>query len=326
LTVEGQKISKSLGNVIDPIYLANQYSSDALRYYLMREKTLGQDGDFSERALKSRLNTELADAFGNFVHRVLTFIQNNFDGKVPEGELDPSLKSKLEEKIERVEGLMEDLSINKALEEIMTIARLGNEYFQDSEPWKTIENEPQKAANCLYGCINIVEVLCVSLYPFIPSACESLSKQMNLKISNWNQAKEPSIKPKHSIQEPEILFEKVELEEKTEVKEEMISFDEFQKMDIRIGEIKNVESIEKSDNLLKLEIDVGEEVKQSVAGLKETHSKSDLKGLRVPVLVNLEPSEIMGVKSECMILAADQDDKPVLLKPEKDVETGAKVR
>lgn len=326
LTVEGQKISKSLGNVIDPIYLADQYSADALRYFLIREKTLGQDGDFSERGLQLKLNTELADVFGNFAYRVLTFINNNFDGKVPDGEIDPELESKLSDQIREVEELLSELKISQALDKIMSIARLGNEYFQSSEPWKTVKEEPQKAADCLCNCVNLVETLCVSLYPFMPATCESLSGQLNRKIEDWGQAKEFGIGPGHSIGEPEILFEKVELEEETEVREKLVSIDEFQDFDIRIGQIKKVEDIEGSDKLLRLEIDVGGEVKQSVAGLKETHSAEELEGVKVPVLVNLKPSKLRGVESECMMLAADVDGKPILLKPEEDVETGVKVK
>lgn len=324
LTVKGQKISKSLGNVIDPIYLADQYSADALRYFLIREKTLGQDGDFSERELQLKLNTELADTLGNFVHRVLTFIRNNFNGKVPKGETDYKIKSKLIECIENAEELLDEVKINQALDEIMLIARIGNEYFQKSEPWKTIKEKHQEAANCMYNCINLLESLCVSLYPFIPSTCENLSNQLNIEISDWSQSKKFNIEIGHSIEKPEILFEKVEVEK--EVKEKLISIDDFKELDIRIGRIKKVEDIEKSDKLLKIKIDIGGEIKQSVAGLKETHNIVDLEGLKVPVLVNLEPSELMGVKSECMLLAADSDGKPVLLKPESDVEAGVKVK
>lgn len=326
LTVEGEKISKSLGNVVDPTYLANRYSADALRYFLIREKTLGQDGDFSERVLQTRLNNELADTFGNFAHRVLTFIKDRFDSKVPEGRVDPELKSWLRESVQEVEELIEDLKISRALDRIISIAHRGNEYFQSCEPWRKMDEEPQEAKDCIINCINLVETLSVSLYPYMPTACERLAKQMNRKIESWDQAKEFRIKPGHPIRQPGILFEKVEVEEEMEVKEKLISVDEFQDLDIRIGQIQEIESIEGSDKLLKLKIDIGGEIKQSVAGLKKTHSSKELKGMKVPVLVNLEPSELMGVKSECMILAADVEGKPVLLEPEKDVESGVRVK
>lgn len=322
LTVEGQKISKSLGNVIDPVYLADKYSADALRYYLIREKTLGQDGNFSERDLVTRFNSELADTLGNFVHRVLTFINNNFDGKVPEGEEDEELVDEMREKVESAEELMEEVNINQALIEIVSLARTGNEYFQECAPW---EADLEKASECLYNCANLADTLSVSLYPFIPRASERVADMLNVEIEDLDRLGEFRIESGHEIKKPSILFKKVEFEEKEEVKEDMVSFDEFQKLDLRIGRVEKVEDIEKSDNLYKIQIDLGGETKQSVAGMKGTYSPDELEGSEVPVLANLEPSEIMGVKSECMILAAVVDEKPVLLNPDREVEVGAKV-
>ncbi len=323
LTVEGKKISKSLGNVIDPVYLSEKYSTDALRYYLIREKTLGQDGDFSEDDMINRFNTELADVFGNLVHRTLTFIDKNFDGEVPEGEVDPEIGEKIEEKVENFDELMEDVEINRTLDNIISLAREGNEYFQRCEPWNA---DSKEAGRCLYNCINLVDALATLLYPFVPDSIEKLIEMMNVDLGNLRTVKKYRIESGHEINQPEILFEKVEQQEKEEVKEEMISFDEFQDLDLRIGRIEGVEEIEGSDNLYKLHIDVGGELKQSVAGLKEVYSAKDLEGREVPVLVNLEPSEIMGVKSECMILAAAVDDKPILLKPDKEVGAGAEIK
>lgn len=322
LTVEGKKISKSLGNVIDPVYLADRYSADALRYYLIREKTLGQDGDFSEADLTRKFNSELADAFGNFVHRTLTFIHRNFDGRVPEGEKDPELADFVREKVRRSRELVDNVEINRALEEIISIARRGNEYFQEREPWKADRGE---ASDCLYNCANLSHTLSVLLYPFIPDSSERLADMLNVDVESLDQGGDFALESGHVVEEPEILFEKIDVTEE-EVREEMVSFEEFQKLDIRIGRIERVQDIEESDNLYKLEIDVGGEVKQSVAGLKGTYSPEDLTGIKVPVLVNLEPSELMGVESECMILAADEGGEPVLLKPDRGVETGSEVK
>jgi methionyl-tRNA synthetase len=212
LTAEGQKISKSLGNVIDPLYLAETYSVDALRYFLIREISFGQDGDFSEKGLGSRLNTELADVLGNFVHRTLTFIQNRFDGKVPEGKLDEELESRIREEIDKIEKLLEELKVTQALERIIAIAGVGNEYFQSSKPWETIKTDPQLAANCLFNCVNLVKILCIILQPFMPSTCDKLAKQLNLDVKNWEQAKKFDIRSGHPIQKPTILFKKVRVQ------------------------------------------------------------------------------------------------------------------
>lgn len=321
-TRRGEKMSKSKGNVVDPIEMSEKYSAAAFRYFLVRQKTLGEDGDFSEEALVRRFNNELADNLGNFAHRTLTFISNNFDGKVPEGEADSGFESEIRDEVRGTIALMEDAEINQALNKIISLSRRGNEYFQKRAPWKADKDE---AADCLYNCINLLDTLAILLYPFIPDSSERLSDMMNTELESLDDAKSFRIKPGDEIQEPKILFEKVEVEEK-EVKKEMVSFDEFQKLDLRVGKIEKVEHIEKSDNLYKLQIDVGGESKQSVAGLKGVYSTEELEGVEVPVLVNLEPSELMGVKSECMLLAAVLDEEPVLLKPDKEVGAGAEIK
>ncbi len=320
-TRRGEKMSKSKGNVVDPVEMSERYSADAFRYFLIRQNTVGEDGDFSEEDLVTRHNTELADTVGNFIHRTLTFIDGNFEGSVPEGEVDPDLLKSIENKIGKIDNSLNEGDLNRALEETVSLAQRGNEYFQRCEPWKSDEGQ---AADCLYNCANLVDSIATLLYPFIPTSAEKVFDMMNTERGKIEEAGEFRIKPGHEIREPKILFEKIEREEK-EVKEKMISFDDFQDLDIRIGKIEKVEDIEEADKLYKLKIDVGGETKQSVAGMKGTYSPEELGGRKVPVLVNLEPSELMGVKSECMILAAVVDDKPVLLEPEKNVKTGSKV-
>ncbi len=322
LTVEGKKISKSLGNVIDPVYLSKKYSPDALRYYLMREKTLGQDGNFSEKDLVTKFNSELADAFGNFVHRVLTFTYQNFDGKIPEGEENKEFSSEIRSKVDQIGEYMEEVKINQALGLINSLVRRGNEYFQECAPWNSSE---EGASNCLYNCVNLVDTLAILLYPFIPESSEKLAQMLDVDLMDFNSLKNFRIDSGHVVQKPKILFDKVDIKEEEEVKEEMISYKDFQKLDIRIGEIKKVENIEGADNLYKLQIDVGGKTKQSVAGMKGYYPPDELEGRKIPVLVNLESSELMGVKSECMILAAVEDEEPVLLRTDREVEVGTKI-
>jgi len=145
-------------------------------------------------------------------------------------------------------------------------------------------------------------------------------------MGDLDSAKDFNIESGHKIQEPDILFEKVEIKEEKEVRKDMVSFEDFQKLDMRVGRIEEIQDIEKSDNLYKLQIDVGGETKQSVAGLKGSYSPEDLEGSKVPVLVNLEPSDVMGIESECMILAAVKDEKPVLLGPDQDVDVGTEIK
>ncbi len=211
LTVEGRKISKSLGNIIDPAYLTEKYSADVIRYFLIREVSFGQDGNFSEGSLRTRLNDELADVLGNFVHRVLTFTRDRFGGKVPDGRIDKKLETEVSERMEKVEKLLKESKVTQALEEIMTIAGRGNEYFQSNKPWEAIKSDPKKAADCLFNSASLVKVLCVSLSPFMPSTCAELAKQLNIEISSWKQAKKIDIEPGHPIGKPEILFKKTKV-------------------------------------------------------------------------------------------------------------------
>ncbi|HID60299.1 MAG TPA: methionine--tRNA ligase, partial [Hadesarchaea archaeon] len=206
VTYKGKKLSKSKGLVIDPIYLVKTYPVDAIRYFLIREISFGQDGGFSEESLHARLNDELADVLGNFVHRVLTFTQSRFGGKVPDGKPDKKLETEIRDRVRKIEQLFEDLKVTQALEEIMNIARCGNEYFQSCRPWETIKKEPEKAASCILNCANLAKVLCVALAPFMPSTSENLAKQLRVKVTGWDQAKRFDLEPGHQVGKPSVIF------------------------------------------------------------------------------------------------------------------------
>jgi len=323
LTANGHKIGKSLGNVIDPVYLAEKYSADVLRYYLVREISFGQDGDFSEKSLNTRLNDELADIFGNFAHRVLTFTNDRFDSKVPNGKPDKKLESELGKKIDEIEKLLEELKVTQALEKIISIAKLGNEYFQSCKPWEAAKTNPQKAADCLFNCINLVKVLCIALSPFMPSTCDALAKQLNIKIENWEQTKKVDIKHGHAIQKPTVLFKKTRTNNPS--KEEHISIADFNKLEIRIAKVVKAERIPNTKKLLKLEVDIAGKLRTLVAGVAGHYTPEELIGKHVVVLMNIEPTKLMGVTSDGMILAAIDDDKISLLTVDKPVKHGSKV-
>jgi len=323
LTANGHKISKSLGNVIDPIYLAEKYSADVLRYYLVREISFGQDGDFSEKSLKTRLNDELADVFGNFVHRVLTFVQDRFDDKVPNGKIDKKLESEIAKKIDEIGGLLEELKVTQALEKIISIAKIGNEYFQSHKPWEAAKTDPQKAADCLFNCINLVKVLCIALCPFMPSTCETLAKQLDIKIESWEQTKRIDIKHGHEIKKPTVLFKKTQTNNPG--KEGRISIEDFDKLEIRIAKVVKAERIPNAKKLLKLEVDIAGKLRTLVAGVAGHYTPEELVGKHVVVLVNIEPTKLMGVTSDGMVLAAIDDDKISLLTVDKPVKHGSKV-
>lgn len=326
LTVEGQKISKSLGNVIDPSYLIEKYSADVIRYFVIREVSFGQDGNFSEESLRTRLNDELADVFGNFVHRVLTFTRDRFECVVPNGKIDKKLEAEVSERIGQVEKLLEGLKVTQALDEIMVIAGRGNEYFQSHKPWKTIKSDPQKAADCLLNCTNLVKVLCVALSPFMPSTCGKLAKQLNVEVGSWKRAKKFDIRSGHKIGKPSVLFTKVRTDNPSKPLKPRASIKDFEKLDIQIGKVTKAEKIPGSKKLLKLELELAGERRTIVAGIAEHYPPEELIGKQVAIVTNLEPVKLMGVKSEGMLLAAEDEGKISILTADKPVKPGAKVK
>jgi methionyl-tRNA synthetase len=214
VNIKGEKMSKSKGVVVDPIELANEYSADALRYFLLSEIPFGEDGDFSIKSLLTRNNDELADTLGNFINRVLTFIYSKSGGKVPQpkdyDELDKQLLENLKVYTDNVGKLMDDLELNEALDQVMLLAKFGNEYFQAKEPWAN------DSTNCLYLGANLVRSLAILLEPFIPASSEKIWGFLNQKASvheqSWESAKDVAVKPGHSINKPAPLFSKFKIE------------------------------------------------------------------------------------------------------------------
>ncbi len=326
VTYKGEKLSKSRGLVIDPIHLAKTYSVDALRYFLIREISFGQDGGFSEEGLRTRLNDELADVLGNFVHRVLTFTQNHFDGKVPGGELDKKLEAETRERVEKIEELLEELKVTQALDEIMAIAGRGNEYFQSRKPWEAIKSDPERAASCILNCANLVKVLCVVLAPFMPSTSAKLAEQLGAKVTSLGQAKKFDIKPGHRIGKPSVIFTKMKANNPPNPNTNSISIKEFGRLDIRVGKVASAQRVPGSEKLVKLEVELGRERRKLVAGIAEHYSPEELVGKLIAVVANLESAKLMGITSEGMLLAVEDDTGISLLITDKPVKPGSKVR
>ncbi len=334
------KFSKSRGRGLNLENSLEIRDSEYWRYVLMSLYPRNDDTTFSWEVFMDKINNELTDSFGNYIHRVLKFTEDNFDGRVPAVDLEREEEKFLDDindKIEEIESSMEEFKFKEALSNIVKISSLGNQFFQKNKPWKTINSDKEKCKRTITACANAVKSLAILMEPFLPSTSEEIWDFLNQKTDihgeDWERAKEFDIAGTR-IDSPEPLFEKVKKDELPEFEtegpeeggENMISFEEFQDLDLRIGEIESAEEIEGADKLYKLIIDLGDEKKQSVAGLKEVYLPENLTGRKVPVLVNLESSELMGVKSECMILAADVDDKPILLEPDREVEPGTKVR
>lgn len=327
LTVNGQKISKSLGNVIDPVSLANKYGADSLRYFLTRTIPFGDDGDFNEQGLIARHNNELADKLGNLVSRVSALAEKYGLTKTTN-----KLLKKLS--LKEIEKCLENFELDKALNLIFKFIDNCNLYVQENKLWETHDKKK------LYELADSIKAIAILLWPFIPETCEKIAEYLKFEL------KYPEIKKPYKVQKiskAEILFRKIESEDEGTrrnmtisgapkniigvIKMSDINFNEWQKIDLRAGKILKAEDIEGADKLYKLEVDLGTEKRTLVAGLKQYYKPKDLEGKRCVVFCNLEPRVMKGIKSEGMILAAVNADrnKVVLIAPEKDIELGSRI-
>jgi methionyl-tRNA synthetase len=363
LSLEGSKMSTSKGWVIWVKDFVETFDSDLLRYYLTINAPLNKDTDFSWDDFRRRINDELADVLGNFLHRTFTFTEKFFNAKVPQfkefDENDLKFKTLIENIPDHVGDLISNFKFREGLVEIIKIAKEGNKYFNDSQPWKTIKENPDKASNCLYLCNQLSKVISIVLKPYIPNKANKIIKIMNFdQTDNWEESK-IFLNPNHEINKAYPLFKKIDEEEidiekeklygtkeklsasessgqktlkiknndnlsdKEDKMSNLISIDEFSKLDLRIGKIISAEKIKGSDKLLKLRIDVKTKEIQVVAGIAQKYSLEDLINKKVTVLINLQPAKLFGVKSEGMILATS--DNAGLLVPDEG-EIGEKIQ
>jgi len=328
LSFNGQKISKSLGNAISPVTLVEKYGADSVRYFVLRNFAFaeGNDGDFSEKVLVERHNSELADKLGNLVSRV-SALAEKYGTEKTKNSLLKTLKLK------EIEKHLENFEVDKALNEIFAFIDKTNEYIQNKKPWETHDTK------VLYEVIDSIKIAAILLWPFIPAASEKIAKHFKFEIKYENIEKLLDYK---NIVKAEILFKKIEFPESMGGEEkinkdkinivtmaDIINYEQFSKTDLRVGTIKKAEDVEGADKLLKLEVDLGKELgkRTIVAGIKQHYSKDELKGKQIIVVVNLEPRKMKGLESNGMLLAAVSEDhsKVILLSPEKKAENGWKI-
>jgi methionyl-tRNA synthetase len=353
LKIDDKKFSKSRGYVIwvKDDYLEKGLHPDLLRYYLASYTSHTKEVNFAWKIFAEKVNTELVGAFGNFLNRALTFTAKNFEGKIPEGEIDPDVIKKVEETLAEVVSGLEEYEFKKATDSIMALADFGNTYFQAREPWKLVKTDKARAGSVLRSCLQIAKALVVFMEPVMPAKMENAWRQLGLegmaKDSTFQEAL-VSQTAGQLLGRPEILFSRMEdaaVKEldrvfkerikqaesrekgvKEEPKPEKISFEQFKLLDIRVGVIKEAGPIKGSNKLLKLNVDIGSEIRQVVAGIAQGYRPEDLIGMQVLVIANLEPAKLFGVESQAMLLAADTGGKAVLLRPSENVEPGTKVR
>lgn len=326
LTFNGQKISKSLGNVISPTVLVEKYGADSIRYFVCRHFPFatGEDGDFSEVALIERHNGELLNKLGNLVSRVAGLIEKNGLEKA-ENSLEVYLK------FDKIKELIDNFEIDKALNLIFSFIDICNQYVQDKKPWVT------KDKKVLYELADSVKKIAILLYPFIPSTSEKIAKKFGGFDFSLEEFKK-SFDEHAKVVKGENLFEKLEFksDEKTNKEEKTvgimeqneISFEDWSKLDLRVAEIKSVEDINGADKLYKIALDVGELGKRTIcAGLKPYYRKEELMGRRIIYFSNLKSRVMKGIESQGMLLAATSPDKRkvILIAPSGEIENGSRV-
>ncbi|MDE5419261.1 methionine--tRNA ligase [Labilibaculum sp. DW002] len=353
LNLEGDKISTSRNWAVWLHEYLEEFpeKQDVLRYVLTANAPETKDNDFTWKDFQARNNNELVAIFGNFVNRALVLTHKYFGGLVPEaGELTDFDKETLAQipvlKAE-VEKNLETYHFREALKVAMNLARLGNKYLADTEPWKVIKTDEARVKTILNISLQISANLSTLMEPFLPFTAEKLRGFLNIDRIEWADMKDVVIPVGHQINKPELLFEKIEdatiqaqvdkleatkvaneLENRvaTPVKEN-INFDDFMKMDIRIGTITEAEKVAKTKKLLKIKVDTGVDTRTVVSGIAEHYKPEEIIGKQVSVLMNLEPRKLKGIESQGMILMAeDADGKLSFVSPDQAIKPGSEIR
>jgi methionyl-tRNA synthetase len=342
------KMSKSKGNVLDPWAILKTFGPDPLRYFLLREIPIGLDGNFSHEGFIHRVNSDLANDLGNLVQRLLVMIHNYFGGQIDkveeENDPDRSLRIEFDLLKKRVGQHYGEYALNRALEEVWGYINLVNKYLADNEPWKLAKEVDKRGrlGRILYQAACALRGIVPLIFPVMPESSrkiwEFLGEKTPIEEENFSALKFFHSPSEQKIQKPTPLFPRVNLkdflkeEEGREVtipKEEsmdVITFDEFKRMDFKVGEIMKAERIEGTDKLVKMEVNIGTETRPMVAGIADKYSPEELVGKKIIVIANLKPAVIRGVESRGMLLAAEVSGQAILPVFTEDVPPGAKVR
>ncbi len=302
----GEKMSKSLGTVVDPVALADKYGADALRLFLLREIPAGNDGDFSEESLIARANSELGDTLGNLLQRTSVLVHKNFQGQISKpgrfAKEDKELITHANKVLEEANAFMQKYEWHKAVEVVWTFLHACNKYVNDQAPWQI--NDRERLATVLYVLVECLRLASILTWPFIPATAENISKQLGQKLGNFKKAKFKR-STKGTLLQPEILFKKIEAHDAACKPEEPATTHEpFRKLMLRVAKVEDAQPHPDADKLLVLKIDLGTEKRQLVAGLRANYQPEQLKGKNIVIVANLKPAVLRGIESKGMLLAA----------------------
>jgi methionyl-tRNA synthetase len=350
-----KKVSKSSGNIVRPDELLETFGPDVLRFFLLREMVFGQDAGFSDEAFVDRYNTDLANDLGNTVSRVVTLSRKHFGNAAPPvaGE---QLREAAETAVREYHQAMGELAFHRALEALWRLLAQTNQYLVAEEPWKRVKSEgaSDHVASVLWNGIEAVRVVATALLPIVPHlaakvlrALGSEAEPKSLQALAWGGTPTGAPLPKlaplfprvdkneflesqsakgESVEEKEAESAAAPEAQEAAPQEPQIDIEQFMATQLRVATIKAAEPVPKSNKLLKLQVDLGEETRQLVAGIAKAYAPEDLVGKQVVVVANLKPAKLMGVESQGMVLAASVEGRPVLLHPEEVVPEGTRVR